>query len=327
MPGRIDRGNAKAIADGRIGGAAPALAQDRRILRAGEIDDVLDGEEIAREFKFFDQRQFAVQHVAHRFGQAVRIVLGRIAPVRPLPGQHFELLLRRAVFRDRLSCGYSYCSSSRLNVQASATCRAAAIGMGPWREQPRHLLRRLEVPLGIGLQQQAGPGHRGLVADRGHHVLQRAALGRVVKHIIGGEDRQAVCARHGIERLDPGNVVAAIEIAGGNVAHGGEQRGEMGMAWAKESSKGAKAQREEENGSRRGREGSRDRREVPCAAGASTSCKAELTQRLRRKDDISAPSLSSAPSARTLLSFAPLRLCERPILRSETGPHCPRPQS
>ena len=37
---RVDRGDAEAIAHRRIGGRAAPLAQDRRHLRAGEIDDV-----------------------------------------------------------------------------------------------------------------------------------------------------------------------------------------------------------------------------------------------------------------------------------------------
>jgi hypothetical protein len=46
---RVDRGDPEAIADGAVGRRAAALAQDRRVEAAREGDDVVDGEEIARE--------------------------------------------------------------------------------------------------------------------------------------------------------------------------------------------------------------------------------------------------------------------------------------
>src|SRR5258707_874294 len=51
----IDRGDPEAIADRAVRRAAPALAQDRRVEAPREGDDVVDGQEIAREVELFDQ--------------------------------------------------------------------------------------------------------------------------------------------------------------------------------------------------------------------------------------------------------------------------------
>ena len=48
---RIDRGDAEAIADRAVRRRPAPLAQDRRIEAAGERDDVVDGQEIAREIE------------------------------------------------------------------------------------------------------------------------------------------------------------------------------------------------------------------------------------------------------------------------------------
>ncbi len=83
------------------------------------------------------------------------------------------------------------------------------------------------MPLGIGVEQVPGLGHRGLVPDRGHHVLQRAAFGRVVVNVIGGEQAEAMGAGQRVQSLDPGNIVAPVEIGGGDVAQGRQLAGEV----------------------------------------------------------------------------------------------------
>ena len=83
----------------------------------------------------------------------------------------------------------------------------------PAFEQPHHLVRRFQMPLGIGIEQIAGGGDRHFLADAGDDVLQRAAVGRVIMDVVGGEDRAAVCLRDPVEPLDPRSVVAAIEPA------------------------------------------------------------------------------------------------------------------
>ena len=62
-------------------------------------------------------------------------------------------------------------------------------------EQPRHLLGRLDVPLGIGLEPPAGLVDGQVLADAGDHVLQHAPAGLVVEHIVGGDQRHADAGR------------------------------------------------------------------------------------------------------------------------------------
>ena len=72
---RIDRGDAEAIADDRIGRRAAPLAQNAAAAR--EHDDVAHGQEIARVIEPLDQRQLV-------FDQAADVV-GDVDPRLPLP--------------------------------------------------------------------------------------------------------------------------------------------------------------------------------------------------------------------------------------------------
>src|SRR5690606_35710776 len=65
MLGRVDRGDLEAVAHRRIGRRAAALAQDRRILAAREVDDLLDGEEIGRELELTDQFELSLERFLH----------------------------------------------------------------------------------------------------------------------------------------------------------------------------------------------------------------------------------------------------------------------
>ena len=57
---RIHRGDAEAKADRAIGGRAAALAENLLLLAAGEGDDVVNGEEVARIIELADQREFVL---------------------------------------------------------------------------------------------------------------------------------------------------------------------------------------------------------------------------------------------------------------------------
>ncbi len=67
---RIDRGDAEHVADGGIGGAAAALAEDAAIL--GELDDGIHGQEVRRVFELLDQRQLVAELRRDAVGQARR---------------------------------------------------------------------------------------------------------------------------------------------------------------------------------------------------------------------------------------------------------------
>ena len=163
---RIDIGDAETIAYRRVGRTAAPLAQDRRIdLVAREIDNVLDGQEIARKIHLADQRQFFAQ----RFGHAIRHPVG-IAPASSLPGLFFEIVLRFG------AAGIQFFGILILQlIEAEITgVGHGARGfdrMGPWFEQMAHGLWRLQISLGITLKQIARPRHSSLMADRGHYVL------------------------------------------------------------------------------------------------------------------------------------------------------------
>ena len=93
------------------------------------------------------------------------------------------------------SSGYSYLSSSSEKRQASAISTRARDRFGEAGEQPRHLRRRLEMPLGIDRQPEAGFGDRAFLADAGEHVGKRPAFRHVIEHVVDGDERRAACAR------------------------------------------------------------------------------------------------------------------------------------
>ena len=61
---RIDRGDAEAVADRRVGRRAAALAQD--VLRAAERDDLVHRQEVAAVVELVDQRELLVELLARR---------------------------------------------------------------------------------------------------------------------------------------------------------------------------------------------------------------------------------------------------------------------
>ena len=93
--GRIDGGDAEAVAHGGIRRRAAALAEN--LLLPREAHDVVDGEEIARVAELRDQREFLRDRGAHLVGHA-----GGIALRRALPGQRGQMRVRRGARRHRL---------------------------------------------------------------------------------------------------------------------------------------------------------------------------------------------------------------------------------
>ena len=93
--GRIDRGDAEHVADGRIRRRSPALAED--VLAARIMHDVVHGEKIMRVFQLGDQIELLAQ------GGAKRVVdLAAEIFVDARPGQIFQMLLRGLARRHRL---------------------------------------------------------------------------------------------------------------------------------------------------------------------------------------------------------------------------------
>ena len=85
------------------------------------------------------------------------------------------------------------------------------------------------MALGIRFEEPAGIADRPVLADAGDHVLERPAFGRVVEHVVGGEERHAVVAGDAVEEGEAAPVSGAVEpvrhqpdIAGEGVVECGE---------------------------------------------------------------------------------------------------------
>src|ERR1700687_5560692 len=76
----VDLGDAEAVADRRISRRAAPLAENAA--RAGEADDVVDGEEVGRVVELGDEREFMVDGGTHLRRNALRIT-----PARTFLGQ------------------------------------------------------------------------------------------------------------------------------------------------------------------------------------------------------------------------------------------------
>jgi hypothetical protein len=71
------------------------------------------------------------------------------------------------------------------------------------------------MPLSIGFEQTARLVDGDVLADAGDDVLQRPPLGRVIEHVVDGNQRDARLGGEPGEAGQPAMVVAAIEHGGG----------------------------------------------------------------------------------------------------------------
>ena len=208
-PGRVDGGDAEHVADGGIGGRAPALAEDA--FRAGEADDLLDGEEVGRISQLGDESKLVSQCLLDLLRHRVAVALEGTEP-----GQAFQLLMRRAAVisgLDRVVVGQLV----EREAAAADDLEAALQRLWPVTEEPRHLGCGLEVALGIGEEAPTGRLDGAVLADAGDDVLQRAALGCVVVDVVGRQELDAVTAGLGGKTGDARLVVAGEAVAGHEV--------------------------------------------------------------------------------------------------------------
>ena len=63
------------------------------------------------------------------------------------------------------------------------------------------------MPFAVGKQTVACLGHRGLVTDRSHRVLQRAARAHVHVHIAAGHQRQLQAFAERLQLAESGRIV------------------------------------------------------------------------------------------------------------------------
>jgi hypothetical protein len=111
-----------------------------------------------------------------------------VPPRRARPGQVLEMLLRRLAWRDGL-VGVLVAQLGEREPAALHDLERARDRVRVGGEQPRHLRGRLDVPLGVRLEPEAGLRNRARLADAGEHVLQGAARGVVVEHVPGRDER------------------------------------------------------------------------------------------------------------------------------------------
>ena len=89
-------------------------------------------------------------------------------------------------------------------------------------EQAGDLRGGFQMAFGVGGECAAGGGDGDLQANAGHHVVQRAAVGRVVEHVVGGDQRHAAAGGEVGERAQAACVVGAEAPGGGEVGAAAE---------------------------------------------------------------------------------------------------------
>ncbi len=237
--GRVDRRDAEAVTDDRIGGRAAPLAQDAAL--PCETHDVVDGQEIAGVVEPLDQLQLVLDQMADLVrntssfvipakagiqGSRVRTVAldhrfsggdGRAKALSSaLPRKFFEVLLWRTAVRDHL-LGVFIAQFVEAEVAAFDDFEAALDRILTAAKQPRHLLRPFQMALGIGGEAIAGLPDRASFADTGQHVLQRAPLGQMVEHVVDRDERQPNRFAESSEAGETPHIVAAIEMVHGEI--------------------------------------------------------------------------------------------------------------
>ena len=215
-PFGVDGGDAKAIADCRIGRRAAPLAQDA--LLAGETDDVVDGQEIGRVVELGDQAQFMVDQHFDLGRQAVRITPGGALPgamgqfglhVAPAGGQFVGIFIAQRVEGKATGVG---------------DLDGARDGRRIVTEQTGHFGRRLQIAFGVGGQAIAGVVDGAMVAHTGQNILQGAPLGDMVMDRAGRHQGRAMAARQFGQMSQPGAIPAAVKQMPGEPALPSEQR-------------------------------------------------------------------------------------------------------
>ena len=187
---RVDGGDAKAVADRRIGRRSPALAQN--VFRARKIDDRVDRQKIGCVIELGDETQLMLQ-----LGPCLVVDAVWIAGRGFCPGKALKLLLR---------CTPAFTDFIRILIAQLFKGKAALLGDSDtspnWpcvpkiaHEQPVQLVGVLKVPVCDLLASLAQIVDRAFLADTGHNILQHSALGHVVEDIASGHccDARLLC--------------------------------------------------------------------------------------------------------------------------------------
>ena len=179
-PDRIDRRDAEAVADGAVGRRAAPLHED--VVVTAEIDDVPDDEEVAGQIEPLDEVELA------RNLRTGPVVVRTIALARAQIGQLAEKRRVRLARRHRI-VGEAITEIGHRIFDPFGDRLGRCERRRPLAKQPRHLLARLQIALGIARELSAGLGEGRLVVDAREHVEQRALAGIGKSHAVGRHDR------------------------------------------------------------------------------------------------------------------------------------------
>ena len=204
---RVDRRDAEAVADRRVGRGAAALAED--VFGLAEVHDLAHGQEVAAVVELLDQGQLAFELVHDVGGRpAFFDVAARRAVVDPLAqpavggvafGQALQgVAIAQVGQREGAARDHLERALDRLRVILEA------LGKG---------LGSLEPVLGVGLQPPPGRPERGTVPHACEHVLERPLAGVVVEHLRARDQRQAV-ARGALAQDGLGVHFFGLQVAG-----------------------------------------------------------------------------------------------------------------
>ena len=214
---RIDRGDAKNVADRRVRRRAAPLAQD--VLAPRERDDRMNGQKIGRIIELGDQAEFMRQLRTDLSVQALGIPLGR-----PCPGQPLQLLLRRPTrhtdFVGILVFEFVEAEGAARGQLGAARDRPRVLQVAA--EQSFHFLPRLEMAVGDALASIAELVDRAFLADAGDDILQQPAIGRMVKNVAGRDRRHARRRRDGRQVSQPHRVARLAADRQGEIGPVGE---------------------------------------------------------------------------------------------------------
>ena len=178
---RVDGGDAEHEADGRVGRAAPPLAEDAAL--PGEADHVPDGEEVARVAELLDERRAPGRAAAPR-RRAARRRSASARPRAPAAGAGpsrppaSALPPSPAAAAASASTGGSGCSpriSSSRKVQEAAISAAASSPSGKSAHSRAISSGPFSVRSALGKRRRPTWSTRGAEPDAGEDVLQRLA--------------------------------------------------------------------------------------------------------------------------------------------------------
>ena len=85
------------------------------------------------------------------------------------------------------------------------------------------------MPLGVGLQPEAGLVDRAVLAHAGDHVLQRPPFGAVIEHVVGGHHRRAGVAGQVRQPRQALEVLGGVGPAGGQPDPAAQLAGHAGQ--------------------------------------------------------------------------------------------------